>query len=117
MDNSNQPIRDAFDQVATPFDYGAGHIQPNLAMDPGLVYDLHTVDYLNLFCASGYDQGLIRMFNNGKPYTCPMSYNMTEFNYPSITLPNLGANPVTFTRTVKNVGPPSTYFVGTQAPG
>ncbi|KAK7320538.1 hypothetical protein VNO77_30097 [Canavalia gladiata] len=36
LDNTNQPIKNASDNVATPYDYGAGHIQPNLAIDPGL---------------------------------------------------------------------------------
>jgi hypothetical protein len=38
-------------------------------------------------------------------------------NYPSITLPNLGLKVVNVTRTVTNVGPPSTYSVKAQLPG
>ena len=116
LDNNNAPIQDAFDQVATPFDFGAGHIQPNFAMDPGLVYDLDTSDYLNLFCATNYDKGLIKMFNNGTSYTCPKSYRMEDFNYPSITVANIGAEPKTVSRRVTNVGPPGTYFVETHVP-
>jgi hypothetical protein len=29
---------------------------PNNAIDPGLIYDLTVVDYLNFLCASGYSQ-------------------------------------------------------------
>ncbi|MCI15153.1 subtilisin-like protease-like, partial [Trifolium medium] len=48
MDNSKGPIKDRFYENATPFAYGSGHIQPDLAIDPGLIYDLNVVDYLNL---------------------------------------------------------------------
>ncbi|KAE8654871.1 Subtilisin-like protease SBT5.3 [Hibiscus syriacus] len=46
LDNLNEPILNASNIEAGPFSYGAGHVQPNLAMDPGLVYDLATTDYL-----------------------------------------------------------------------
>ncbi|XP_061338209.1 subtilisin-like protease Glyma18g48580 [Gastrolobium bilobum] len=110
LDNTNRPIRDAFDRIATPFEYGAGHIQPNLAMDPGLVYDLSTTDYLNFLCASGSTQALLKLKFS---YTCPKSYNIEDLNYPSITVTNRGINPINVTRTVTNVGPPSTYVVKT----
>lgn len=39
---------------ATPFAYDAGHVHPNLAADPGLVYELTVNDYLNFLCAHAW---------------------------------------------------------------
>ncbi|KAL2317005.1 hypothetical protein Fmac_030881 [Flemingia macrophylla] len=117
LDNTNKPIKDAFDKVATPFEYGAGHIQPNSSLHPGLVYDLTTRDYLNFLCASNYDQALLKFFGTlNSSYTCPKSYRIEDFNYPSITVHPPMSKPVTVTRTVTNVGPPSTYVVNTRSP-
>ena len=41
-------------QPATPFDYGAGHVDPVAALDPGLVYDANVEDYLGFFCALNF---------------------------------------------------------------
>ncbi|XP_061359711.1 subtilisin-like protease Glyma18g48580 [Gastrolobium bilobum] len=118
LDNTNRPIRDAFENTsATPFSYGSGHVQPDLAVDPGLVYDLGLTDYLNFLCASGYDQQLISALNFNRAFVCSRSQSITDLNYPSITLPNLGLNAVNVTRTVTNVGTPSTYFANAQLPG
>ncbi|XLT92184.1 hypothetical protein HN873_013859 [Arachis hypogaea] len=109
-DNTDKPIRDAFDEkLATPFAYGSGHVQPNLAIEPGLVYDLHLNDYLNFLCASGYDQQLISALNFDRTFTCKGTHSINDLNYPSITLPNLRLSPITVTRTLTNVGPPGTY--------
>ncbi|TKY65261.1 serine-type endopeptidase [Spatholobus suberectus] len=117
-DNTNSPIQDAFDKkLATPFAYGSGHVQPDLAVDPGLVYDLSLTDYLNFLCASGYDQQLISALNFNRTFICSGSHSVTDLNYPSITLPNLGLKAITITRTVTNVGPPSTYTANAQLPG
>ncbi|XP_028784287.1 subtilisin-like protease Glyma18g48580 [Neltuma alba] len=117
QDNANGPILDENDdEVATPFHYGSGHIKPNLAMDPGLVYDLKASDYLNMLCASAYEERIVESINNNKPYKCPRSYRLEDFNYPSITLPFLSVKPINVTRTVTNVGPPSTYTVNVKAP-
>ncbi|POO02870.1 Peptidase S8, subtilisin-related [Trema orientale] len=99
---------------ATPFAYGSGHIQPNRAMDPGLVYDLDIDDYLNFLCARGYKETLLKVFSN-KPHKCPKSFTLTNFNYPSIVVTNLGSEPVIVTRRVKNVGPPTTYKASVRA--
>ena len=80
-DNTNMPIHDsATTKKATPFEYGAGHIWPNRAADPGLVYELSTTDYLNFLCARNYTQNQISVFYK-KPYICPKSYSLTDFNY------------------------------------
>ncbi|KAL1143472.1 hypothetical protein V6Z11_A11G162900 [Gossypium hirsutum] len=107
LDNLNEPILNASNIKAGPFSYGAGHVQPNLAMDPGLVYDLTPTDYLNFLCALGYNETLISLFSKNT-YKCPNPINLANLNYPSITIPNLGGS-ITVTRTVKNVGSPGTY--------
>ncbi|CAA0808665.1 Subtilisin-like protease SBT5.3 [Striga hermonthica] len=85
-----------------------GHIDPNRAMDPGLVYDLETTDYLDLLCAFGFNQTQIKSLWD-RTYACPKrNIRFIDFNYPSITVPNL-KRPVIVTRKVKNVGPPGTY--------
>ncbi|KAL2958820.1 hypothetical protein AAZX31_18G230800 [Glycine max] len=117
LDNTNRPIQDAFDKtLADAFAYGSGHVRPDLAIDPGLVYDLSLTDYLNFLCASGYDQQLISALNFNRTFICSGSHSVNDLNYPSITLPNLRLKPVTIARTVTNVGPPSTYTVSTRSP-
>nr|KYP55618.1 Subtilisin-like protease [Cajanus cajan] len=116
LDNSRKPILDESLNKATPFDYGAGHIQPNRAMNPGLVYDLNITDYLNFLCGRGYNSSQLKMFY-GKPYTCPKSFNIADFNYPAITIPKFGpGHSMNITRTVTNVGSPRTYKVHIKAP-
>ena len=39
--------------AADPFDFGGGHIVPNLAVDPGLVYDAGSDDYDAFACGAG----------------------------------------------------------------
>ena len=84
-------------------------MQPNRAADPGLIYDLTVDDYLNFLCSRGYNQTSIKVFS-GKPYLCPKSFNVADFNYPSIAVTNIGTSPVTVTRTVTNVGSPNTSY-------
>ncbi|OMO83802.1 Intein splice site [Corchorus capsularis] len=105
---------DSDNTKATPFAYGAGHVRPNRAMDPGLVYDLTVEDYLNFLCARGYNQSMIKLFSD-TPYTCPKSFSLADFNYPSITVPDLSGS-ATVSRKLKNVGSPGTYRARVKSP-
>ncbi|XP_030527865.1 subtilisin-like protease SBT5.3 isoform X2 [Rhodamnia argentea] len=107
QDNAMESIINASYDKAIPFSYGAGHIQPNRAMDPGLVYDLGIKDYLNFLCSLGYNATQISRFSDGA-YNCSKRISLLDFNYPSITVPKLSGS-FTVTRTVKNVGLPGTY--------
>ncbi|KAF8026433.1 hypothetical protein BT93_F3038 [Corymbia citriodora subsp. variegata] len=113
-DNTFKPILDSSFVKATPFSYGAGHIRPNRVVDPGLVYDLTTNDYLDFLCARGYNQSQLRFFTNDT-HICPKHSNVADLNYPSITVPNLKGT-VVVTRRVRNVGTPGTYNVRIKAP-
>lgn len=56
VDNSKSILKDQLTNLpATPLDFGAGHINPNRAMDPGLIYDLEFQDYIDFICSLGYN--------------------------------------------------------------
>ncbi|CAB4305029.1 unnamed protein product [Prunus armeniaca] len=115
QDNSREPVLNASFYRATPFSYGAGHVNPNSAMEPGLVYDLSLNDYLNFLCSNGYNKTQIEMVSE-ETYECPKpAVSLTNLNYPSITVPKLNGSLVV-TRTVKNVGTPGTYKALIQNP-
>ncbi|XP_057742917.1 subtilisin-like protease SBT5.4 [Arachis stenosperma] len=107
-DNKGEPMLDGDFKATTPFEYGFGHVRPNRAMDPGLVYDTTIDDYLNFLCAIGYDQKRIKVFSGALHHECPHGMGVLDFNYPSITVPVLYGR-VTVTRRVRNVGSPGTY--------
>ncbi|XP_031478814.1 subtilisin-like protease SBT5.4 [Nymphaea colorata] len=114
-DNTMEPILNASLVEATPFSYGAGHIQPNRAIDPGLVYDIGVEDYLNFLCAIGYNTTYMTFIAN-QTYVCSSKVpKVGDFNYPSITFINLTTS-ATVWRTVKNVGAPGTYKVQIESP-
>ncbi|KAL8103926.1 subtilisin-like protease SBT3.18 isoform X2 [Apium graveolens] len=95
-------------KVSDPFDIGAGHINPLKAMDPGLVYDLKTIDYIMYLCSIGYtdDQiGRIVSLSTVKrqvKYCRKRDKNTYNINYPSIMVSNLQST-ITIKRTVRNV--------------
>ncbi|KAI9185159.1 hypothetical protein LWI28_004823 [Acer negundo] len=109
--NSQSPILDQATKLeATAFHYGSGHVRPDLAADPGLVYELRVEDYMNFLCGHGYNEKTISTFYPGNLFACPKSFNMADFNYPSIAVPDL-VDSVTVTRKLLNVGTPGTYNV------
>ena len=53
LDGEHRPVRSIFRQ-------GAGHVQPNKAADPGLVYDSSFNDWLAFLCGTrGAQPGLV----------------------------------------------------------
>jgi subtilisin family serine protease len=93
---------------ADPFDFGAGHVVPNGAANPGLVYPAGFDDY-RAFLRS---QGLCTLCFGTSPAPVVAATNL---NVPSVTIRAL-AGVQTVTRTVKNVGPSARYRVSVAAP-
>jgi hypothetical protein len=89
-----------------PFAYGAGHVVPNSAVDPGLVYNAGFVDWLGFLCGTG-------QLNAG--YSPNIGIDPSDLNYPSISIGEL-AGEQTIVRTVTNVGAAGTYDVSVDAP-
>ncbi|XP_049932418.1 subtilisin-like protease SBT3.18 [Nymphaea colorata] len=92
---------------ADPFDAGAGHVNPLAALDPGLVYDVETSDYISFLCGMGYSEQQIRKIISlppGTNATCPAyPVDTADLNYPAIVVSNLQST-TTVRRTLRNVG-------------
>ncbi|KAG5410826.1 hypothetical protein IGI04_007145 [Brassica rapa subsp. trilocularis] len=96
-------------KLADPFDYGGGLVNPEKAVKPGLVYDLGLQDYVLYMCSVGYNDSSISQLV-GERTTCSNPRpSVLDLNLPSITIPDLKEE-VTLTRTVTNVGPPSSVY-------
>ncbi|GMI78271.1 Subtilisin-like Serine protease 1.7 [Hibiscus trionum] len=114
---NKQKMQDiATGKPSTPFDHGAGHVDPISALNPGLVYDLTVEDYLDFLCALNYTELQIRSLAR-RNFSCDASktYKVTDLNYPSFAV-NFDSvtgtsNVVKHTRTLTNVGSPGTYKV------
>ncbi|KAK9123835.1 hypothetical protein Sjap_013437 [Stephania japonica] len=94
--------------------YGAGHINPVKAINPGLVYDAGAEDYVRMLCGQGYNTTTLRIVT-GDISTCSESNNGTvwDLNYPSFALSvadNTSSFTKSFHRTVTNVGSPDSVY-------
>jgi hypothetical protein len=91
----------------TPLDFGAGHINPNKATDPGLIYDMGFQDYIEFLCNLGYTKKQMSVLIRRTQWSCSHKY-IHDLNYPSFTavLTNGTRYPVAmnFSRVVTNVG-------------
>lgn len=109
------PIADAAGKKETPFAFGSGHLSPQKAADPGLIYDASYKDYVMYLCGIGIK-------DPDKRYKCPRkAVPGYVLNYPSLQVSGLNST-VKVKRTVTNVGnnygvyfsyisPPSGYSV------
>jgi subtilisin family serine protease len=100
---------------ADPFDYGAGHLNPNPAVNPGLVYDAGFLDYVGFLCGNpgngiSVSDSLCALLESLGIPTDP-----SDLNYPTIAIGGLPGIQ-TVQRTVTNVGPAATYHVSYEAP-
>ncbi|KAJ0967065.1 hypothetical protein J5N97_023982 [Dioscorea zingiberensis] len=104
LDRSGRNIVNEKKKKATFFAMGAGHVNPSIAFNPGLIYDIVADEYIAYLCGLGYTDPQVGTIA-GKKIKCSVIKKIAEkdLNYPSISV-KLGSKPVTVTRTVINVG-------------
>ncbi|MEO0578955.1 MAG: hypothetical protein AAFZ58_09715, partial [Pseudomonadota bacterium] len=85
---------------ADPFDFGAGHVDPNYAVDPGLIYEAGQLDYLAASCGTGTP--LVSAGDCTFLESIGFSLDPSDLNLPSIGIAELPGSQ-TVTRTVTNV--------------
>ncbi|XP_062190368.1 subtilisin-like protease SBT1.8 [Phragmites australis] len=105
--------------VATPLVVGAGHIHPQLALYPGLVYDAGERDYVDFLCAMNYTAKQLRLFvPDFVKCTRTLAGGPAGLNYPSFVVVFDNRTDVrTLTRTVTKVSEMAeTYNVTVVAP-
>ncbi|KAM0856675.1 hypothetical protein ACQ4PT_048951 [Festuca glaucescens] len=110
VDSSGGVIVDmATGKASTPFARGAGHVDPNRAVDPGLVYDAGAEDYIAFLCALGYTDDQIAIFTrDGSATNCSAhaGSSVGDLNYPAFAavFSSRKLRAITQRRVVRNVG-------------
>ncbi|XP_052200677.1 subtilisin-like protease SBT3 [Diospyros lotus] len=119
FDNTGNPILDVYFgfEAASPLAMGAGQVDPNKALDPGLVYDATPQDYVNHLCSMNFTANQIFTITRSSNHSCAKA--SFDLNYPSFIAlyKNRRTKVDTFRRTVTNVGVGATvYRAVVQAP-
>lgn len=92
-------------------------MNPNKAMNPGLVYDIGLQDYVDFICGLNYTSDQIKMITRQSNCTCTKA-NL-DLNYPSfiVILNNTNSTTSRFSRVLTNVvDGPSVYRAVVNAP-
>jgi len=98
---------------ADPFDMGAGHIEPNLSANPGLVYPADINDYQAFMC--GTEEPLLDASGCTELTDAGYQTEPYNLNLPSVALSKLVAS-TEVARRVRSVGTDSAYNLSVDAP-
>jgi subtilisin family serine protease len=93
--------------AANPFDFGSGHIDPNRANDPGLVFDVTDDEYDAFAC--GTASPAVDQARCDELADAGLSFEAFDLNQPSIAVGRLTSTQ-TVTRRVTNVGSEAQSF-------
>ena len=106
QDNTNSSLRDAADgSLSNPWAHGAGHVDPQKALSPGLVYDISTEEYLAFLCSLDYTIDHVKTIVKRTNITCSKKFkDPGELNYPSFSVLFGDKRVVRYTRELTNVG-------------
>lgn len=105
-DNTKSPLRDAADgSFSNPWAHGSGHVDPQKALSPGLVYDISPQDYTTFLCSLGYDIEHVQSIVKNPNISCTRKFaDPGQLNYPSFSVLFGSKRVVRYTRELTNVG-------------
>uniref|UniRef100_A0A2P2NFU3 Subtilisin-like protease n=1 Tax=Rhizophora mucronata TaxID=61149 RepID=A0A2P2NFU3_RHIMU len=123
VDNRGESMLDeSTGNSSTVLDFGAGHVHPQKAMDPGLIYDLTSYDYVDFLCNLNYTVNNVKIVTR-KAADCSgarRAGHAGNLNYPSLSavFQQYGKHRMSthFIRTVTNVGDPTSVYKVTITP-
>ncbi len=98
--------------AADPFDFGGGHLEPNLAIAPGLVYDAGTSDFDAFLCGRGEERSGV---DCAALETAGFAFGGSDLNLPSIAVTEL-VSEQRVKRRVTNVGAAAEFTASIEAP-
>ncbi|KAH7688647.1 Peptidase S8 subtilisin-related protein [Dioscorea alata] len=100
---NGKPIVDQLLQPYNLFATDAGVVNPAVALNPGLVFDIEPNDYISYLCRLGYSDKQISAITSSS-ISCSSYPEQTDLNYPSITVSLDSKGMEITTRVLKNVG-------------
>jgi len=106
-------VREDGETPTDPFDIGGGHVVPNLAVEPGLVYEADKEDYDAFLC--GMNNNVIDGAACEQLVAAGHPTDATDLNLPSIAVSAL-VSAKTVRRQVTNVGDAAQFNVEVDAP-
>lgn len=101
------------------FAYGAGQVNPQKAVSPGLVYDMDDMSYIQFLCREGYNGSTLSVLVGSKSTNCSSlipGLGYDALNYPTMQLSLKSTKEPTtaiFHRRVTNAGPPVSIYNAT----
>jgi subtilisin family serine protease len=113
MTSAFRSLRRTNGDAANGFDMGAGRIDPNAAVDPGLVYDNSFADHAAYLC--GRNEPPFAPSDCAEHAAAGHSSTAVDLNLPSIGVAGLVGGDVV-RRRVTNVGEPASYSAAVVAP-
>jgi hypothetical protein len=103
-DKSGDPIVDEQHKPADLFATEAGHVNPDKAVDPGLVYDIAPADYIGFLCGMYTSKEVSVIARRSVDCSTVTVIPDRMLNYPSISVKLPSTTNPTVSRTVRNVG-------------
>ncbi|XWS20005.1 hypothetical protein CRYUN_Cryun31cG0064600 [Craigia yunnanensis] len=123
VDNRGETMLDeSSGNTSTVLDFGSGHVHPTKAMDPGLVYDITSMDYVDFLCNSNYTINNIQVITrrNADCSGAKRAGHIGNLNYPSFSavFQQYGKHKMSthFIRQVTNVGDQNSVYKVTVRP-